>query len=50
MDQNSIWSKRLVGIFIQFVGPELEYEDTITEGTGHVGPSALTGMVARRPT
>ena len=27
----------------------VEYEDTITEGTGHVGRSALIGMVARRP-
>ena len=27
----------------------VEYEDTIAEGTGHVGRSALIGMVARKP-
>ena len=27
----------------------VEYEDTLAEGTGHVGRSALIGMVARRP-
>ena len=27
----------------------VEYEDTIGEGTGHVGRSALIGMVARKP-
>ena len=27
----------------------VEYEETIAEGTGHVGRSALIGMVARKP-
>lgn len=27
----------------------VEYEDTIAEGSGHVGRSALIGMVARKP-
>ena len=27
----------------------VEYEDTIAEGTGHLGRSALIGMVARKP-
>lgn len=27
----------------------VEYEDTIAEGSGHVGHSALIGMVARKP-
>ena len=27
----------------------VEYEDTIAEGSGHVGQSALIGMVARKP-
>ncbi|MBN8443112.1 MAG: class I SAM-dependent methyltransferase [Thauera sp.] len=27
----------------------VEYEDSIAEGTGHVGRSALIGMVARKP-
>lgn len=27
----------------------VEYEDTIAEGTGHVGRSGLIGMVARKP-
>ena len=26
----------------------VEYEDTIAEGSGHVGRSALIGMVARK--
>jgi hypothetical protein len=35
-----------------FAGFELlelrEYEDQLSEGTRHIGPSALIGMVARR--
>ena len=27
----------------------VEYEDTIAEGTGHVGRSALIGLVTRKP-
>jgi hypothetical protein len=27
----------------------VEYENTITEGTGHLGRSALIGMVACKP-